>query len=537
MRESLFISGKDISQKEAILTCAINSGLNIEDFLHRFENGEAQALLDQSLDLKKEDKIRHFPSFILENSSGERRKVLNITEYAFFEDVTLKMEHYLSELLGITDLSSEFNYSLHEVLRHGSRFSFSQLKTITSKGELELRNELVELYDQGEVIMENIENYEYFRLNQTPYKMHQSHRKDTFGIIGGGICGGFLKVAMDKSGLNARMFERQEDFENKGFGFLILKNGIDALDALGLSNKIYKYGNHINHFRAITPENELLHTKYLENCIAIGRDHLHDLFRTEIGVENIHFGKEFSHFETTSSNTKVQFSDATNFEASAFLATDGFRSGIRTSLFPNFELEEVGEREIVCTVEAEDMPFSLDEFLKVVDLEAGKALGIIPLNDKRYVWFLQFNQFKDPIQSKDPEVLRAYVFRSVKEFPEPIKRLLEKSNFENAFLWVSQRMEHLPAYYNENILLMGDAAHPLLPLTSQGANSALEDVAEWISVVSSDSGNTPLNQLFAQYDAKRRKIIDYYISHGDELVAEFLRLSQAKTYSLPLTIH
>ncbi|MCE2711490.1 MAG: DsbA family protein [Cryomorphaceae bacterium] len=536
-REFLFICGKDLSSKAAITTCAIDAGLDMQLFNEHMDNGEAQDLFERALEKKKAHGVKHFPSLILENASGEQRKILNINDSKLFENVLDKLEKYILELLPDLKLRGDAQFSVNEILQHVNRLSFRQFLVVTGKREFDLRNDLIAAYDRGELIREELGGFEYFRLNETPYLIKQTNRKEKFAIIGGGICGGFLKFSMEKLGFDSTLFERYHNFENKGFGFLILKNGMDALEAFGFRNQILKYGNHMNLFRAITPNGDTLYTKHLEYCIAIGRDHLHELFQSNIGAENINFGKEFTGFEEHAYSKSVVFSDGTYCQADAYLATDGFRSLVRDSLFPGCVLEPVGEREIVCIVETDDLPFVKDEFLKIVDVNAGKAMGIIPLSDTTFVWFLQFNHNLDPIQEKDPEALKSYVLRSIEQFPAHAVELVRRSDFETAFLWISQRMNHIASYHSDNVLLMGDAAHPLIPLTSQGANSALADVAQLLSILTNDNGDASMTQLFQEYENKRRDIIDFYINDGDQLVSEFLNLPNTKMYTLPLTIH
>lgn len=220
-----------------------------------------------------------------------------------------------------------------------------------------------------------------------------------------------------------------------------------------------------------------------------------------------------------------------------YAGVDGIRSAVRSELFGEQVLTEVGEREIVCMVEAAGLPFQLDEFYKVVDSERGKTIGIIPLSDNMYIWFLQFNHRLDPCDTTDAAELKEFTLRAIEAFPAKVKDLVSQSNFESAFLWISQRMDHLPSYFKDNCVLLGDAAHPLLPLTSQGANSALEDAASLATVWSNYRHEVPVSEVLRKYQDQRHAIIAHYIADGDALAEDFMLLSSNKKFKLPLTIH
>jgi 2-polyprenyl-6-methoxyphenol hydroxylase-like FAD-dependent oxidoreductase len=293
----------------------------------------------------------------------------------------------------------------------------------------------------------------------------------------------------------------------------------------------------MNHFLAVRPDETVLYEKYLDNCIAISREDLHQLFRDNIVESDIVFKKEFRSFSHSEGKQFIDFTDGTKYLADLYAGVDGIRSSVREHLFGEYELSEVGEREIVCMVEMKYQPYRLDQFYKVVDSEKGKTIGIIPLSSERFIWFLQFNHFIDPLDSREPSEMRAYAMRSIEHFPEKVRILVNSSNFDQSFLWVSQRMDHLPSYYKDNCVLLGDAAHPLLPLTSQGANSALEDAATLASVFSNYRDETDISGVLKRYESMRRNIVDHYITDGDALAEDFMLLSTNKKFKLPLTIH
>ena len=112
---------------------------------------------------------------------------------------------------------------------------------------------------------------------------------------------------------------------------------------------------------------------------------------------------------------------------------------------------------------------------------------------------MQFNQQTHPIENNKPDTLKKYALETTKNYPSVFKKAIEKSEFDKSFLWISERMDLLDSFHVDNVVLVGDAAHPLLALTSQGANSALEDAACLSSLLSKQKTDETIENIFKKY--------------------------------------
>jgi 2-polyprenyl-6-methoxyphenol hydroxylase-like FAD-dependent oxidoreductase len=98
-------------------------------------------------------------------------------------------------------------------------------------------------------------------------------------------------------------------------------------------------------------------------------------------------------------------------------------------------------------------------------------------------------------------------------------------------------MDILPSFHDKNTVLLGDAAHPVLPFTSQGANAAMEDAATLLAVLTNQCKSETLEMAFEDYYEIRRLSIKHYLNEGDMLLNDFINLSHNKGFKLPLSIH
>ena len=127
--------------------------------------------------------------------------------------------------------------------------------------------------------------------------------------------------------------------------------------------------------------------------------------------------------------------------------------------------------------------------------------------------------------------------RAGRDYPHAFAQIIAHNDFSTSFLWISERMDLLPAFSFGSVALLGDAAHPLLAFTSQGANSALEDAACLAALLSRKQEEEPASEIFHRYYRKREPNIRRYIAEGDQLVEQFMNLKRDRNFQLPLSLH
>lgn len=539
IRRKLFVENKNIAQESVIISAARAARLNTDQFIIDLIDPETERRFKRDLELKSKWDVKRFPTLVFINSKGDY----------FFDDLVFKnisekeiLDHWnkiIEELLddGIATRSSR--KKIIDVLKKNSGLTQRDLRILCNIDDTELNAELLMLEAEGIVTNETLNTltiWHYlaptFRINKRKFSV------ETATIVGSGIAGLSSGILLSRNGVETNILERQSENDNKGLAFLILKNGVDALETIGVKTKFLQTANQINFFKAIRPDGSLIQKKTLDHCYAIERGHLVQLLKEKYGENAISYNEKTVLAHTGKiDKPAVQNHTGKQTSSDIVVACDGFHSKIRGQLFPDYSTTSVGESEVVCIVKSNVALQSEDEFQKIIDVDQGVCMGLIPLKNNWYVWFLQYAPHRCSPENNQPEGLRNYIENLTFEYPEPFKLAVQQSDFTKAFVWQAERMDLLPAFHKDGVVLVGDAAHPLLSFTSQGANSALEDTVVLAQCLGNQSEEETLDQVFQRYYNLRKDFIMEYIHEGDSLIHAFLHLQDELNYKLPLAVH
>ena len=165
----------------------------------------------------------------------------------------------------------------------------------------------------------------------------------------------------------------------------------------------------------------------------------------------------------------------------------------------------------------------------------GIAFGIMAVDAERLLWYVQFDAERFPPPPDDAEELvqarEAFVRGLVNDWAAPVQHLLNITDFSRTHLWRPLDTDLVPAFYRGNLVLIGDAAHPLSPFTSQGVSSAVSDA---VALAESMKTGPDLEHALARYSAERREQCAPYVARGRELTRHFLSPQIGSTVLLPI---
>ncbi len=351
----------------------------------------------------------------------------------------------------------------------------------------------------------------------------------SIAIIGGGTAGLSLAHNLTKAGINFKLFERSEDLYNNGLGFLIMANGLQLLKQMGLHDQVCSRGMMIEEYIAHNKKTGDTSRTIIGDCLAITREDFLQSIKGTLDKKDIYFNKKLLKIEVNQHSNKktLIFEDGHREEFDIVVASDGFHSQIRDFLFPGHPKQLVQYKEVVgmCS-DKEFVAYLKNQFIKFNDPDKGINIGIIPGNEETVLWFVQFNLDKITAPENNQEAIQQFVKEISKSIPEEYSKILNSTDADRLYLWTLYNVDLVESFHVNDIILVGDAAHPLLSFTSQGVNSALEDSCLLSKLIIN-------KESFEEYNEKRKPIVTEYLYGGRDLLDQFLHPDKYESFKVP----
>lgn len=359
-------------------------------------------------------------------------------------------------------------------------------------------------------------------------------------ILGGGIAGMACAIQLQKAGFEVQIFEKNLPESNEGHAFILLGNGINALKKIGIWNQVMASAHPIHKFHSRSVVNNRRLIQSVPNAIGIRRKVLVDILTKKLQPNTVSYNKSLSYLSFGSMDVieKAHFQDGTSVAGDVFIGADGIWSKTRKTIQPNYALSPVRIREIVSVIKSPELVKKWSNtFLKTQLEEGGLALGMLPCDKEHLVWFLQYDSHHPDLIELTLDEQRTYLFEKTHQWADPIPQLFAKTDFKKSYLWHTTDMNTLESFYYRNAVLIGDAAHVFLTLTSQGVSAALEDAICLTDLLLQNQYLNNVETTFKQYSFMRKGISDEFLKSGRSLKQQFLSpLSLEEGAKIPLVM-
>jgi salicylate hydroxylase len=354
-------------------------------------------------------------------------------------------------------------------------------------------------------------------------------------IFGAGVGGLMTKIALDRQGFDSCIYEKSSESQPDGMGFILLAAGLESLRQFGVLRGCGDLGIPLWEYRQLSPDGELIKAEAMPaGALGVPRQQLLRALRRQVDREHLYFESGLDKFQIDglSQVEKALLEDGRTVEADLYVAADGIHSRGRRLLFKNWPMPEAQVQEIVGVVSGNDfLRWSDHSFHKFIDPQGGLAFGAVPVAIDKLVWFMQFDTKRYPPPARQPEAHRRFVCSLMEGWAEPIPNILAATDFSKTHLWRPIDTEVVPSFYDGNLVLVGDAAHPLLPFTSQGLAAAMED-----AVVLAESLVThhPLSLALASYSTRQQALVLPAVQRGREMTDRFVAGAMVDRELLPI---
>lgn len=341
-------------------------------------------------------------------------------------------------------------------------------------------------------------------------------------IIGAGIAGLTMAIALKKANISFVVYESTAQLKPVGAGIAIANNAMQVYRHLGISDKLTLRGTRISTVMLtdmnlnVLTQSDLtsFENKYQLANVAIHRSELHQVLVDEVGMEHIVLNKRLEELnQGDEGHYTLRFTDGTIVTHEYVVGADGIRSKVRQALYGEYPLRDARQ---VCWRGVLD--FELSDKYNNVALEGwgrGDRFGFVKLLDKQVYWYFLVNEDKY-LQNKDLNTL-------IKDCCPLVKDMITQTAEDEIYLNKIYDLPLIQEWSLGKTCLIGDAAHATTPNLGQGACQGIEDVY----IINKLLEKASLEEAFQNFTSIRR-----YKAH--KIVKDSWQLGQVAQYSNPL---
>jgi 2-polyprenyl-6-methoxyphenol hydroxylase-like FAD-dependent oxidoreductase len=323
----------------------------------------------------------------------------------------------------------------------------------------------------------------------------------TILIAGAGIGGLTAALMLHKRGIKAQVIEQAAQVREVGVGINTLPHSIAELAELGLLPRLDKVGLRTRELRYLTRTGQEVWREL--RGIHAGQDHpqysihrgrlqkvLHDAVIERMGPEAVQTGLRLSGFVQDEGGVTAHFADSVDglssrtFRGEVLICADGIHSVGRRSFYPN-EGPPSWEGVVMWRGAAEWPVWEDGETMAIAGGLGGKLVlyPIVPIRDGHQLmnWVVNIRVADASVSPPPPESWSktaplSRVLPYAKRFHVPgmdIEALVRSSGA--IFEYPMADRDPLPRWTHGRVTLLGDAAHPMYPVGSNGSAQAILD--------------------------------------------------------------
>ena len=302
-------------------------------------------------------------------------------------------------------------------------------------------------------------------------------------IVGGGIGGLTLAVALARQGLNAEVIELKPEAGVLGVGIIQPGNALRALRDLGLLDECLAQGFQIDDYVMYDAAGGYIGRMKLLRIAGptipavngLPRIALHRILTkaAEDGGARIRLGLTVNSITSFDDRADVVLSDGAKETYDLVVGADGIRSHVREMIFgaayvPQFTGHGVWRFTLPRLPEVDH---------QIMYYGVGVKAGLMPVSSDQMYLLLVTNEPDNP--RMPPEQLDRLLRERLNPFTAPlVAKIRDQINDPSDVIYGPIEEVILPPpWFRQRVLLIGDAAHASGPHVSQGATMAIEDAS------------------------------------------------------------
>jgi 2-polyprenyl-6-methoxyphenol hydroxylase-like FAD-dependent oxidoreductase len=339
-------------------------------------------------------------------------------------------------------------------------------------------------------------------------------RQATILVIGAGIGGLTVSMALGRRGFRVHMIERDPDWSVYGVGIIQQSNVVRAMHALGILQAYLDAGVGFDHVEIFAPDGRRLARvpspklvpEYPAN-VGIGRRALQNVLATrarEAGAE-VRLGVEATRLDDDGNGVSVKFSDNSTARYDLVIGADGLYSTTRSMLFPDAAQPAfTGQGVWRYNLPREPGLDALHAY------EGPIGMGLVPLSKELMYLYVTSPEPGNPRYPR--EGLARAMRDKLKHAPPRIASLAANITDDAGVVYKPLEWLYLDGpWHKGRVALLGDAVHATTPHLGQGAGMAIED---GIVLAEELAQHTTPQAAFTAWQARRVERCRYIVEQS-----------------------
>jgi salicylate hydroxylase len=303
-------------------------------------------------------------------------------------------------------------------------------------------------------------------------------------IAGGGIGGITALLALRQRGIAAELFEQAAAFGQVGAGLQVSGNATRVLRTLGLGDALARvaYYPEGRDYRAWDTGDRLYYTPLGKRAEAhfgapyytAHRADLLDVLLGGLGTESFHLGSRIERFDQDDDSVTITLADGSTATGDILVGADGIHSTVRGQMFGKELPRYTGNVAWRGLVPAERVAHL--DVAEVAGVWMGPNRSIVQYyiaGGKTFNW-IGISRSEQPAreswlaEGRIEDALAEYAgwHDTIRTTIAATPRVLRQALYDR---------EPLPDWRIGRVVLLGDAAHPMMPFYAQGAAQSIED--------------------------------------------------------------
>jgi salicylate hydroxylase len=341
-------------------------------------------------------------------------------------------------------------------------------------------------------------------------------------IIGAGLGGLAVAVALRKLGYEVQVYEKAQDFRPVGGGLGLLPNGLNCLNAIDpeIVKSLRDSGCEVSQTVLKNTQGETIRTnpasryqeKYGQPLVTVWWWRLQQVLASKLPSDAIRLNHRCIGFKQDDRGVEIYFDAASGVSADLLIGADGINSAIREVLIGDGKPRYLGSMSWRAVVKCDRQILNPGElgFVKG-DREFMYLLNV----GDGYIAWLYRRLSPDCTLAQNAAGVKSRVLDRLANWGESLRSLVEATPAEQILEGPICDRLPLNCWSQGRVTLLGDAAHPMAPALAQGANSTFEDAYELASCFAQASSFQEALASYEQHRIPRTQIMQTRSALGE----------------------